>query len=98
MCGCGKGICVNVPQCGNCGSTQVTLVQYGRGCGDLPQEHLCHIDGWSEIRCTDCGARTGRWTGKVLKGTVEEGEHEPPYGGAHNPGCRFRKPDLKVVK
>lgn len=85
-------------RCGNCGSTQTTMVQYGRGPGTLPQEHSCHIDGWSEIKCTDCNTRTGRWTGNVLKGTFEDGEHEPPYGGKHRFGCKFHKPKLKSVE
>ncbi len=38
--------------------------------------HPHHHDGVSEWRCTECGTRYGRWSGKVLT----DGEWEPRYG------------------
>ncbi len=35
-----------------------------------------HYDGVSEWRCTSCGARIGRWSGKVLG----DKEAEQPFG------------------
>lgn len=56
--------------CAACGSTEdLLLVQY-------VWDHPDHYDGVSEIRCP-CGARTGRWSGRVL----EDGASEPRYGG-----------------
>lgn len=34
-------------------------------------------DGISELRCNDCGTRTGRWSGKILK----DNEMERRFGG-----------------
>ena len=67
------------------------LVQYGRGSGPVSIKgcHPCHLDGWSEIQCKHCKVRIGGWTGKVLEGTFENGEHEAPYGGEHYQGCKF---------
>jgi DNA-directed RNA polymerase subunit RPC12/RpoP len=55
-------------KCKKCGSTNIILMQYMMTTEDY--------DGISEIKCNDCGARIGRWTGKELK----EGELEPRYG------------------
>ncbi len=71
--------------CAKCGSTKIMLVQYGRGLGTGPEMHPCHLDGWSEIACSDCGARIGAWSGRTLVGY----DHEPPYGGTHNADCPF---------
>ena len=35
-----------------------------------------HYDGVSEWKCSVCGKRFGRWSGKELK----KGEQEKPYG------------------
>lgn len=55
---------------GRCFSINVTYVQYGY---DSPN----HYDGASEVKCTVCGARRGRWSGK----TLSKGEEELRYGG-----------------
>ena len=52
-------------KCPKCGSQNIVYVKYS---GDSPN----HYDGASEIKCLDCGARIGRFSGKVL----EEGEEE----------------------
>lgn len=56
-------------QCKKCGSNNVVLVEY-------EMIHPDHFDGISEIKCLDCGARIGRWSGKEL----QEGEFEPKGG------------------
>ena len=56
--------------CKNCNSENVVLVEYN-------MLDTFHYDGTSEIKCMDCNARFGRWTGKELK----DGEQERPYGG-----------------
>lgn len=56
-------------KCPACGSNNTLLIQY-------PFEHPAHYDGVSEIDCRDCGARYGRWSGKILN----DGEFEKPYG------------------
>lgn len=55
--------------CGACGNTKDLM-----GC-QYDYDHPNHYDGVSEWRCS-CGARTGRWTGKVLA----EGESERRFG------------------
>lgn len=55
--------------CKKCGSKNVILVQYN-------WDHPEHYDGASEVECRDCGARFGRWSGKLLA----EGEAEPRSG------------------
>lgn len=55
--------------CGSCGNTKNLI-----GC-EYDYGHPNHYDGVSELRC-HCGARTGRWTGKVLA----EGESERCFG------------------
>lgn len=57
------------PTCAACGSRDVMGVQYDHN------EPECY-DGISEWRCK-CGARTGRWSNKILK----PGEVEKRYGG-----------------
>ncbi|HBP01215.1 MAG: hypothetical protein UY41_C0022G0014 [Candidatus Moranbacteria bacterium GW2011_GWE1_49_15] len=53
-------------KCKKCGSGNIVMVEY-----DLM--HPEHYDGISEIRCNDCGARFGRWSGKELgEGEVEK--------------------------
>ena len=54
--------------CAACGSTDLMACQY-------TFDHPNHYDGISEYHCA-CGARTGRWSGKILK----EGESERPFG------------------
>ncbi len=57
------------PVCAACGNTQDLMgVEY-----DYTSPH--RYDGVSEWRC-QCGARTGRWSGKVL----EDGVAEPRWG------------------
>ena len=56
--------------CQKCGSDYVALVEYNH-------YHPAHCDDISEIRCNECGARFGRWSGRELG----EGEWEwPPRG------------------
>ena len=43
---------------------------------EYPRESVEYYDGVSEIDCTDCGARFGRWSGKELV----EGEIEKKFG------------------
>jgi hypothetical protein len=74
-----------------------TLVQYGRWPGNVPSGHPCHVDGWSEIMCNHCGMRIGGWSGRILNGTFDDGEHEAPYNGAHRPGCKFAPRKLTLV-
>lgn len=52
-------------KCKKCESGNTIMVEY-------PHDHPEHYDGVSEIECTDCGARFGRWSGKELA----EGESE----------------------
>jgi len=61
-------------KCSKCGSKNIIMIEYGYT-GD-PERDKYMYDGISEIKCNDCGVRTGRWTGKELK----EGELEPVYG------------------
>lgn len=56
-------------KCKKCGSENIIMVEYS---WDSPD----HYDGVSEIRCNDCKARIGRWSGKELA----EGEIEKRYG------------------
>lgn len=56
------------PTCALCGNIDLMGCQYDYG-------HPNHYDGISEWRCS-CGARTGRWTGKILA----EGESERKFG------------------
>jgi len=57
-------------KCANCGNTKnLIMVEYA-------YDHPERYDGVSEIHCESCGARTGRWSGKILK----ENECEPRYG------------------
>jgi hypothetical protein len=77
-----------------------TLVQYGRFSGSrrVPGCHPCHVDGWSEIQCRNCGIRIGGWTGKVLTGSFDDGEHEAPYGGEHRGDCLYaRREPVKLA-
>lgn len=59
-----------IKQCKKCGSENIVMVEYS-------WDSLEHYDGISEIRCNNCGARTGRWSGKILK----DNEMERRYGG-----------------
>lgn len=52
-------------ECVFCKSKKIILVEYGGG-----------YDGISEIRCSDCKKRAGRWSGKELIGN----DMEPPFG------------------
>lgn len=61
---------LDAPACAACGNTEGLTYQ------EYPYGDRCHYDGTSEYHCP-CGARTGRWSGKVLK----DGEAEPPSGG-----------------
>jgi len=54
--------------CAACGGTDLMACQY-------TYDHPHHYDGISEYHCA-CGARTGRWSKKILK----EGESERPFG------------------
>jgi DNA-directed RNA polymerase subunit RPC12/RpoP len=56
-------------QCKKCGSKNIIMVEYDG-------MHPDHFDGVSEIDCSDCGVRIGRWTGNELK----DGETEPKNG------------------
>jgi len=56
-------------KCPKCGSKDLIGEEYSR----MTKEHY---DGISEYHCTVCGARIGRWSGKILKA----GELEPRYG------------------
>jgi hypothetical protein len=81
---------VDEVKCPECGEWDWTNVMYGRGCGPVGLNmDPCHIDGWSEARCNNCGTRIGRWTRRILA----DDEHEPPYGGRHREGCPFYEPD-----
>ncbi len=52
-------------KCKKCGSENIVMVEY-------TPESPEHYDGVSEIECSDCKARIGRWSGKELKdGEVE---------------------------
>lgn len=55
--------------CKKCGSKNIVMVEYDPMNPD-------HYDGVSEVKCLDCGARIGRWSGKEL----QEGEFEPRFG------------------
>jgi DNA-directed RNA polymerase subunit RPC12/RpoP len=46
-------------KCKKCGSEKILMVEY-------PHDHPEHYDGVSEIKCLQCGARFGRWSGKEL--------------------------------
>ncbi len=54
--------------CG-CDNTKILMIEYS-------WDHPEHYDGISEITCTECKRRWGRWTDKELL----EGEFEPVYG------------------
>ncbi len=56
-------------KCKKCASENVVLVEY-------ELIHPDHYDGTSEIKCIDCNARFGRWSGKELIGE----ETEKRYG------------------
>lgn len=56
-------------KCKKCGSANIVHVEY-------PLTDPDHYDGPSEVACSDCGARFGRWSGKELA----EGETEKRYG------------------
>lgn len=53
-----------------CGNTEFIHIEYHG-------MHPDHYDGVSELRCTKCETRYGRWTEKEL----EDGESEKSYGG-----------------
>jgi len=55
-----------------CGSRDFIAIEYG-------YTHPERYDGISEERCTMCGTRYGRWSGKILK----DGECEKRFGGRH---------------
>ena len=58
---------------------------YGRHIGiEYGYGHPERYDGVSEWRCADCGARWGRWSGKVLK----EGESERRAAAYQGRGLR----------
>jgi hypothetical protein len=48
-----------------CDSPNIVMVQYH-------WESKNHYDGVSEYKCTNCGYRQGRWSGKELKDNEEE--------------------------
>ena len=52
-----------------CPEDKIVLMEYG-------YDHPERYDGISEITCTECGKRVGRWSGKVLL----EGEVENRFG------------------
>jgi len=53
-------------KCKKCESKNIILVEY-------PWDSPDHYDGVSEIKCNDCGARFGRWSGKELsEGEIEK--------------------------
>lgn len=52
-----------------CPDEKMMLIEYP---GDSPE----YYDGISEITCTECGKRVGRWSGK----TLQDGEVEKRYG------------------
>lgn len=54
--------------CADCGRTDLMGCEY-------TYDHPNYYDGISEWSCA-CGARTGRWSGKILK----EGQSERPFG------------------
>lgn len=60
---------LNIKVCPRCGSKNLVFVEYDYTC---PERY----DGISEIQCTECDLRIGRWTGKYLA----EGELEPRLG------------------
>ena len=60
-------------KCKKCGSTNTLMVEYY----DVGLPEGVGYDGWSEIRCNDCKARTGRWSMKILG----DDELERRYGG-----------------
>lgn len=62
------------PSCGN--AAHILSVEYSYGCPD-------RYDGISEYRCPACGARWGRWSGRVLGET----ETEPPLGKPRRRGA-----------
>jgi len=59
--------------CKKCKSKNVIMVEYYNV--GLPPG--VGYDGWSELRCQDCGTRVGRWSKKILK----ENEMEHRWGG-----------------
>lgn len=61
---------MNNETCKKCTSGNIVLVEYALG-------HPERYDGVSEIVCSDCGVRIGRWSGKELA----EGEAEKRLGG-----------------
>jgi hypothetical protein len=48
-----------------CPEDKILLMEYGH---DTPE----HYDGISEITCTECKKRVGRWSGKTLTGDEVE--------------------------
>lgn len=56
-------------QCPICGCTKLNLIEYA-------YDHPEHFDGVSEIVCTNCQKRFGRWSGRELKA----GEFEKHFG------------------
>jgi len=44
-----------------CPESKMVLMEYG-------YPHPEHYDGISEITCTECDKRVGRWSGRVLTG------------------------------
>lgn len=52
-------------RCKLCTSSDTILVEYA-------WDHPGHWDGWNEILCLKCKRRTGRWSGKELKGKEYE--------------------------
>ena len=67
--GVGEPVDVPVQTCGACGNTEDLIAL------EYLLNDPAHYDGVSEWHCK-CGARTGRWTGRVLA----EGEIEYPFG------------------
>jgi hypothetical protein len=61
--------------CPDCGGEEWIGVEY-------PYDDPLRYDGISEWRCTRCGCRIGRWTGRRLTGS----EGEPRYGMARGYG------------
>lgn len=57
-------------QCPSCHSNNLLMVEYA-----YPNPN--RYDGISEIRCSDCHIRFGRWSGRILT----DGEFEGKYGG-----------------
>ena len=60
-----------------CGHSDAVYVEY---MPVHPTPKWAWFDGVSEIKCQTCGARYGRWTGRVLA----DDEYEPRYGGGRS--------------